>query len=86
VNVHVHIDRLVVREASLSRRERDALGPAIERELARLHNGSAEPAGIARPGVVVAPAAGDSHPVAARIAREIHHRARTATGQAGRPR
>jgi hypothetical protein len=36
VNTRVHIERIVLDGIMLSRRERDALGPAIARELRRL--------------------------------------------------
>jgi hypothetical protein len=58
MRVNVRIDELVVDGLELSRRERDALAPAVQRELRRLV--AATPAG--RPG---------RHPRVDRIARDV---------------
>jgi hypothetical protein len=86
VNVHVHIDRLVVHDVELSQRERQGLGPAIQRELAALYERTAEPAGITQRGALAATATGGGRPLAARIASDIHRRATATTVPPGRPR
>lgn len=81
----VRIERLVLDGLELSRRERDALGPAIARELRRL---ASEPAGRAGPRHRGPGSAVDG--IAREVAAAVHqatavHRATAATRQAAGP-
>jgi len=80
MRTYVRIERVVLDGLELSRGERDALGPAIARELRRLAGEPAnEPAGNQRRG---------SGPAVDGIAREVAtavHRATTAARRAAGP-
>jgi hypothetical protein len=76
----IKIERLVIDGIELSRRERDALGPAIARELRRLAGGPArEPADSGEPRHRSAGSAVDG--IAREVAAAVHRATATARGR-----
>jgi hypothetical protein len=85
VNTRVHIERIVLDGITLSRRDRDALGPAIARELRRL-------AGLAE-NLPPHPRAEQRRPqesaadgIARQVAAAVHQATAAATPATARPR